>query len=188
MPHQGKYYHLYNRGNDKMPIFFEEDNYLFFLKQFANYLIPHIDVFAYCLMSNHFHFFIRVNDQNAFQKGIKNLFISYSKSINKRYGKVGHLFQGSYKLSEITTESYFTHIIKYIHQNPVLAGLVKKPDLYKYSSYKAYLAMKPTLLCKNEILELFGGINGFVKDHEIPTPMESREWQDDSLVFSKIPD
>ncbi len=55
---EGKYYHIYNRGNNKQKIFFDDENYLFFLSKFKKYLIPNIDVFAYCLMPNHFHFFI----------------------------------------------------------------------------------------------------------------------------------
>jgi putative transposase len=65
---EGNYYHLYNRGNNRENIFFEEENYMYFLKQFKNYLLPHIDVFAYCLMPNHFHFFIRINNIIAFER------------------------------------------------------------------------------------------------------------------------
>src|SRR5688572_16108461 len=98
MADEGEFYHLYNRGNNRGRIFFEEENYVFFLKRFSSYLCQYVDVFAYCLMPNHFHFFIRINDVPGFEKGIKNFFISYSKAINSRYNRVGHLFQGRYKL------------------------------------------------------------------------------------------
>ena len=161
------YYHIYNRGNNKELIFFEEDNYRFFLKQFKQYVSPFCIVYAYCLMPNHFHFFLRINDQEAFDKGIKNFFISYSKAINKKYDRVGSLFQGRYKASEITTESYYTTIVAYIHQNPVVAGIVKEMAGYKYSSYSAYLSDKPTLIEKNEVLEWFGGLQAFIDLHKI---------------------
>jgi putative transposase len=86
------YYHLYNRGNNKDLIFFEPDNYTFFLNQFKKHVSPFCEVYAYCLMPNHFHFFIKVNDEIPFERGIKNFFISYSKAINKKYNRVGSLY------------------------------------------------------------------------------------------------
>ncbi len=167
------YYHIYNRGNNKDLIFFEDENYRYFLNQFKKFVAPFCDVYAYCLMPNHFHFFLRVNDEPLFEKGIKNFFISYAKAINKKYNRVGSLFQGRYKVSEITSESYFTRIITYIHQNPVVAGLVKNMEDYKYSSYAAYLSNKETLINKQGVLDWFGGLDGFIDDHKIPA--EERE-------------
>ena len=167
MKEEGDYYHLYNRGNNRQQIFFQEEDYSYFLKQVTHFLCPHIDVFAYCLMYNHFHFFIRIKNQIAFEKGIKNFFISYSKSINKKYDRVGSLFQGRYKLSEITSDAYFTRIITYIHQNPMIAGIEKELGEYKYCSYMAYLSNKNSMLSRQEVLEWFGDIDGFIADHEI---------------------
>jgi len=161
------YYHLYNRGNNKELIFFESENYSYFLNQFKKYVLPFCEVYSYCLMPNHFHFFIQVNDGADFYKGIKNFFISYSKSINKKYNRVGSLFQGRYKVSEITSDSYYTKIITYIHQNPVAAGIVQEMENYKYSSYAAYLSTKESTLNREEVLEWFGGLNGFIADHKI---------------------
>ena len=118
-------------------------------------------------MPNHFHFFVRINEEEIFEKGIKNFFISYSKSINKKYNRVGSLFQGRYKLSEIITESYYTRIVTYIHQNPVLAGLVQSIEDYEYSSYSAYLSNKSTALKKDDVLEWLGEIRGFIESHKI---------------------
>jgi putative transposase len=81
---------------------------------------------------------------------------------------VGSLFQGRYKVSEITSESYFTRIITYIHQNPLVAGLVKNMEDYKYSSYPAYLSDKETIIQRSEVLSWFGGLDGFINDHQIP--------------------
>ena len=161
------YYHLYNRGNNKDLIFFEDDNYRYFLQLFKKHVSPFCEVYSYCLMPNHFHFFIRINDSASFEKGIKNFFISYSKAINKKYSRVGSLFQGRYKASEITSESYYTRIITYIHQNPVVAGLVKNMEDYKYSSYASYLSNKESILNRQEVLEWFGGLKGFIEDHKL---------------------
>ena len=159
------YYHLYNRGNNKNLIFFDNDNYIYFLQQFKNYVLPYCEVFAYCLMPNHFHFFIKINDQIRFEKGIKNFFISYAKAINKKYNRVGSLFQGRYKVSEITSDNYYTRIITYIHQNPVKAKLVKDMVDYQYSSYVSYLSNKQSVLKRAEVLQWFGGLEGFITDH-----------------------
>ena len=165
---EGKYYHLYNRGNNKEKIFYQEENYSFFLAKFKAYLIPHVDVFSYCLMPNHFHFFIRINDLPAFENGIKNFFISYAKAINKKYSRVGSLFQGRYKVSEIESDVYFTRIITYIHQNPSIGEAKIQMDEYKFSSYAAYLApQKNSLLKRAEVVDWFGGLQEFVKCHQI---------------------
>ena len=164
---EGKYYHLYNRGNNKEKIFLDEENYLFFLSKFKKYLMPNVDVFAYCLMPNHFHFFIRINHLSAFEKGIKNFFISYAKAINKKYDRVGSLFQGRYKISEIEPDGYFTRMTTYIHQNPRKAGFVVNLEDYKFSSYAAHLyPNQKSLLQRKEVLDWFGGINNFIKYHE----------------------
>jgi putative transposase len=161
------YYHIYNRGNNKDLIFFEDENYRYFLNQFKKYVAPFCSVYAYCLMPNHFHFFLSVDDEQLFEKGMKNFMISYSKAINKKYNRVGSLFQGRYKVSEIASESYFTRIITYIHQNPLVAGLVKNMEDYKYSSFAAYLSNKETLISKQGVLDWFGGLDGFVNDHKM---------------------
>ena len=118
-------------------------------------------------MPNHFHLFIRIDETTHFEKGIKNFFISYSKAINKRYNRVGSLFQGRYKVSEITSNDYYTTIITYIHQNPVAAKLVRNMEDYKYSSYIAYLSEKETTLNKQEVLNWFGGLDDFINHHKI---------------------
>jgi len=164
---EGSYYHVYNRGNNKGLIFFEEANYDYFLEKFKKYVCPNVDIFAYCLMPNHFHFFLRIIDPNGFEKGIKNFLISYTKSINQTYKKVGSLFQGRYKSKKIDSEEYYTRIITYIHHNPKDAGMVKNLEDYRFSSYKAYVTGKPTLIKKEEVLRWFGNLEGFIADHAL---------------------
>ncbi|MDQ7948253.1 MAG: transposase [Pedobacter sp.] len=162
------YYHIFNRGHNKSCIFFETENYLRFLSKFEQYVLPHCEVFAYCLMPNHFHLFLKVIHKSEFDRGIKNFFISYSKSINKAYERVGSLFQGRYKAKEVTDSNYFTRIITYIHQNPKNALLVKNHEDYFFSSYHHYLnATDTTMLTKDPVLAWFGGIEGFIFDHVI---------------------
>ncbi|WP_421945710.1 transposase [Pedobacter sp.] len=163
---ENSFYHVFNRGNNKSLIFYEESNYKYFLNQFQKYVLPYVDVYAYCLMPNHFHFFIQIRDKVNFEKGIKNFFISYSKSINKSYNRVGSLFQGRYKAKVINSESYYTRIITYIHQNPIKAGLASRMQDYKYSSYNSFVLDKPTLVSKKKVLEWFKDLAGFIADHQ----------------------
>jgi len=160
------YYHIYNRGNNKGLIFFNPDNYTYFLNQFKKYVVPFAEVYAYCLMSNHFHIFLKVIDKINFEKGIKNFFISYTKSINQNQNRVGSLFQGRYKSKRIDSESYLTRTITYIHQNPLRAGLIKNLKDYEYSSYNIYLSDQDTFLNKTEAINWFKDIQGFIEDHQ----------------------
>jgi len=100
----GQFYHVYNRGNNRERIFKEEKNYVYFLKRFQDYLSEWVDVYAYCLMPNHFHLLVKIPDfpeittgLTPAEKAFKNFFTSYAKSINKGYGRTGSLFQSNYK-------------------------------------------------------------------------------------------
>ena len=149
----GKTYHIYNRGVNKQLIFFDKENYIFFLKQFDKYLSTKVDVLAYCLMPNHFHMLIRIinikdlNDKeitNAVAKSFKDFMISYAKAINKKYNRTGALFQQKFKRKEISNDFYFSWLVQYIHMNPVKAGLCKNAADWRFSSYNAIINNKPT--------------------------------------------
>ena len=182
---QGSFYHIYNRGNNKQDIFFEEKNCDLFLKNFDKYLSAFVDVYAYCLMPNHFHFLIKIKEYQTsevlktsevltrgskkltpVEKAFKDFFISYAKSINKAYNRTGSLFQAKFKKKEITDNSYFTAIIQYIHANPLKAKLCHTYDEYKYSSYKAITDTGITKIKRAEVLEWFGNKEVFIKVHE----------------------
>lgn len=159
------YYHIYNRGNNKGIIFFQESDYAHFLNQFNEYLKSCTEIYAYCLMPNHFHFFAKITNKANFEKGIKNFFISYVKHINFKYDRVGSLFQGRYKVSQITSDSYFTRIITYIHQNPLSLPAIEKLEDYKYSSYHEYLTNVPSCLNKEVVIDWFGNLKQFIIGH-----------------------
>lgn len=177
---EGSLYHIYNRGNNKQSIFFEERNYHYFLKTFNEYLSPFVDVYAYCLMPNHFHFLIRVKETSEvyktsevlqakltpIEKAFKNFFISYAKSINKVYDRTGSLFQAKFKKKEITNEAYFTAIIQYIHENPLKADLCANFDEYKFSSYRGIAYGGNTKIKRADVLAWFGGTEQFIKTHQ----------------------
>src|SRR3989304_1648662 len=93
-------YHVYNRGNGKEQIFFNEGNYDYFLRQYHKYTADLLDTFAYCLLSNHFHLLLRpkVNDPDLISEQFRKFFIAYSMAINKQEKRKGNLFQRAYYL------------------------------------------------------------------------------------------
>jgi putative transposase len=172
----GKMYHIYNRGNNKQEIFFRESNYYYFLRQFSKYLNPFLNVYAYCLMPNHFHLLIRIKEDNvqqtekefiaSLQKSFRDFFISYSKAINKDQNRTGALFQQKYKRKEITSDEYYTAAVIYIHNNPTHARLCNHPGEWKFSSYNSIVSTSlKTKICKEEVLKWFGGLECFKQMH-----------------------
>ena len=138
----GQYYHLYNRGNNRQKIFFERENYLFFLRRFRHYLVTNtLDVNAYCLMPNHYHFLVHLRKEDFSQK-MQAFTLSYTKAINKRYRRCGSIFQGRFQAILVDSDSYLLHLSRYIHLNPVKAGLVKRPEDWEFSSYVDYAGFR----------------------------------------------
>ncbi|MCH8874392.1 transposase [candidate division KSB1 bacterium] len=149
----GCYYHILNRGNEKKTIFFERDNYLFFLrrlKQGSEKLGP--EVLCYCLMPNHFHLIL----QEVSEKGISDLMLSlqtsYAKAINKRYNRVGHLFQGPFKNILVDKNEYLLHLSRYIHINPVIAGWMPNPEDWEFSSFRDFVGLRAGTLPQPKII------------------------------------
>lgn len=158
-------YHLYNRGNNSQKIFFNRDNYIFFLQKVRKHLYPHCDILAYCLMPNHFHFMISGNANsektvkygkgkaNIFSENLRIMLSSYTQAINKQEKRTGSLFQQNSKLKplndifygkiskpdEIGYDYYCFH---YIHNNPVVSGLVKTKEDWEFSSYRDYIGLR----------------------------------------------
>ncbi len=146
---EGSFYHIYNRGNNKQPIFFEERNYDFFLQKVQKYIGLNSDIVAWCLMPNHFHFLIRANESstkivkeaplkiNALTEGIRMLLSSYTKAIQKQESLTGSLFQQ--KTKSKCVDDYLQNAFHYIHQNPFRAKLIDRLEEWKWSSLPEYL-------------------------------------------------
>ncbi|MGH2568226.1 MAG: transposase, partial [Bacteroidota bacterium] len=159
-----QFYHVYNRGNDRQPIFFDRENYLFFLRRVKEYLAASVEIHAFCLMPNHYHLLLRMTKEVDFSDAMKKLLISYTKAINKKYQKVGHLFQGSFKAKLVDSPEYFLHLSRYIHLNPRIAGLVKYPQEWEFSSYREYLGLRKNELVMTEfILSQFRDLKDYQK-------------------------
>lgn len=173
------FYHIFNRAHSHQKAFLEEENYLYFLKKYKQYISPYADTYAYCLLPNHFHFLIRTKPLEKLElhtesqdiamlygRPFNSLFKSYSQSINERYDRNGSLFERPFKRVPIRSDSYLTRVIAYIHLNPLKHHIQKDFEYYKYSSYSSILSSAKTSLKRREVLEWFGGIASFVNFHK----------------------
>jgi putative transposase len=170
------YYHIYNRGVEKRNIFIDEQDYSVFLSYLQRSLIKNddknkkinrngytpkeisedIDLVAYCLMPNHFHLLVRQNNERAITSLMKCIATSYSMYFNKKYHRVGGLFQGRYKAILIKSDQYLSYLSAYIHLNPV--SIKQDPINYNYSSCDYYLKGKKAEWLKiDDILDYFNG-------------------------------
>ncbi|HID78226.1 MAG TPA: transposase [Planctomycetaceae bacterium] len=148
----GEYYHIYNRGVNREPIFFERDNYLFFLRRLRKHLSPdHVSLLVYCLMPNHYHLLVRL-ESNEFSARMQALGTSYTKAINKRLGRVGPLFQSRFQAKHVECEEYLVHLSRYIHVNPLVAKLVHRLVDWEFSSYPEYVGRRKGSLPQTEIV------------------------------------
>jgi putative transposase len=157
------YYHIYNRGNNRGAIFFEQENYLYFLQGMKRYLLPAVDIIAYCLMPTHYHFMTRVKQASEVSKtseasaqfslAMQKFLISYTKAINKRYKRVGALFQGAFHAKPITNSSHLLHLCCYIHANPVKDGLVADPSNWPYSNYLEWIGERDGTLVDHDFIQ-----------------------------------
>lgn len=182
-----KYYHIFNRGNNKENIFIEDDNYFYFMKLFEKYILTVAETYAYCLLPNHFHFLLRIRDENkAFQTSkvsktfevsniwqpFSNFFNAYSKAFNKKYKRTGSLFQYKFKRKEVSSDEYFYNLMEYIHQNPQKHRIIDDFKQYKFSSYQAIIIGGNTKLEKSKILNWYDTLENFIHCHNVDIDIE----------------
>ncbi len=131
-------YHIMLRGINQQQIFEEAEDYTKFLEILKHYqAVSEYKVYAYCLMGNHIHLLMEFGKEDIGQV-FKRIGAKYVYWYNIKYGRKGHLFQDRYKSEPVDDDSYFLTVMRYMHQNPIKAGLCKKVDGYKYSSFQEY--------------------------------------------------
>lgn len=181
---ENTYYHVYNRGVEKRDIFLDNQDYGVFLSYLKFYLMPLIDpkdprgpsprlspaqqlsnhnnkisLIAFCLMPNHFHLLIKQTDRDSMTNFLRALATRYSMYFNKRYNRVGSLFQGRYKAILIDNEMQFLYLTKYIHRNPLDLFAYNLDNLldYPYSSYRNYTGIiHQSWIDPNDIIYRYG--------------------------------
>ncbi len=178
---EGEIYHVYNRGNNNQPIFFNRDNYLFFLFKIRKELTPYCDIIAYCLMPNHFHLIVSIKPlENAhrmtsshpmsktsmsknFSTGLAILLRSYTRALQNQQHFTGSLFQQKTKARLIENKTCNFTIndllicMNYVHQNPLKARLVESMAAWEFSSYRDYANLRSGTLCNKQLgFELTG--------------------------------
>lgn len=131
-------YHVMLRGVNKQNIFEDDEDRLKFLTTIKYYKkISNYKVYGYCLMNNHIHLLLKENEETL-STILRRISSSYVRWYNEKYLRCGHLFQERFKSEVVETQAYFLTVLRYIHQNPIKAGMTKNLQ-YKWSSYQDYL-------------------------------------------------
>ena len=167
-------HHAFNRGNDKMDIFRDDEDYHFFLYRLEEALYPSgesrgvkgrhmrralpansFSLIAFCLMPNHFHLLILQKTDLSISALMLKVLTGYSKYFNKKYNRVGSLFQDQYKTTYVQDNTQLLHTSAYIHNNPLTDGLTISPETYPYSSFCEYLGGEARISQPTTVLEQF---------------------------------
>lgn len=166
------YYHIYNRGVEKRRIFQDREDYNTFIYYLKTYLSPpeelnkedkilrfnleknnlsnEVELLAFCLMPNHFHLLLHQKTKDGISKLMKQISNAYTQYFNKRYQRVGPLFQGKFKASKIDTDEYILHLSRYIHLNPIGRGASLAE--FEWSSYLDYLGKEKRNWVKTDFI------------------------------------
>ncbi|OGG16078.1 hypothetical protein A3D77_02075 [Candidatus Gottesmanbacteria bacterium RIFCSPHIGHO2_02_FULL_39_11] len=133
------YYHIMTRGNNLNVIFRQSDDYLKYLEILHDLKEIHpFDMYHYCLMPNHTHFLVRTRSESDFSSFMKKINLIYFYYYKKKYGWVGHFWQGRFKSQPVGKDDYFIQCGRYIELNPLRANLVDDTEEYPYSSFHYY--------------------------------------------------
>lgn len=183
--------HVFNRGNGKMNIFRDDQDYIQFLKRvclvldiplpkviFGNKPIRNriqikpmprdcLDILTFVLMPNHIHFIFKQNGEISPSKFMHKLCTSYSRYFSKKYKHVGNLFQDQFKAVLITSDAQLIWLVNYIHNNPLKAGLTQNLNYYKWSSYQEYKNNTLGICNKNFFIEKYGSTENFIKNTQL---------------------
>jgi len=156
------WYHVMNRGRRGDEVFREDKDYIAFIDLLREIVEDYnVKVSAYCLMSNHYHLLVQTPDSNI-SRAMRHLNGVYTQRYNRIHHFDGQLFRGRYKAILVDAESYLLELVRYIHRNPLEAGLVDNLQEYKWSSHKGYISKgkKWDWLNKKFVLSLFSRGHG----------------------------
>jgi putative transposase len=162
---EGGLYHVITRGNNRRQIFNSPADYEKFLSLLAIQKAKlTFFLYAYCLMTNHVHLLLE-RQASAVGQIMHRLLTGYAQYYNRQHRRVGHLFQGRHRAILCQSERYLSQLVRYIHLNPVRAGIVSQPEEYEYSSHRAYLGMAPAgIVDVDPVLRHFGAKRKVARD------------------------
>jgi len=139
----GESYHVYNRGAHKERLFLHPDNYKYCLRLLHKYVQKYsVSLLAYCLMPNHYHLVLRQEMGGSISRCIQTLFNAYTQGFNKVTGHKGTLFQGEARRVLVESDQQLLHLIRYIHLNPVAAGIVERAEEWSPSDYVEWIDLR----------------------------------------------
>ena len=157
-------YHIMLRGINQQVIFEDDEDYEKFIEILKAYKeISGYKIFAYCLMSNHIHILLKVGKESV-DKILKRIASSYVYWYNWKYYRRGHLFQDRFKSEPVEDDRYLLTVIRYIHQNPIKANIVRNIESYEYSSYGEYINTSDGLIDRQYIFSILDK-ERFIKFH-----------------------
>ncbi len=160
----GHYYHIFNRGALKSRLFHDRAEYKLFVDLLKHYcMVFDIKLVALCLMPNHFHIVIQIGSCADVAEFMRRLSSTFSKKVNLAYRRSGTLVQGRYRAKHIHDIRYLRQVCRYVHVNPVKAGLVSRPEDWEFSDYLEWVGKRNTLHERNTLSsEIFPSVNGYV--------------------------
>ncbi len=193
-------YHVYNRGVEKRVIFADSQDYNVFLSRLRLMLIDRsrldekelprqpiksffgeVELLAYCLMPNHFHLLLHQNTNDGIAEFMRTLSTSYTMYFNRRYERVGALFQGRYKARRVDTDAYRQHISRYIHLNST--AISRDIENFEYSSMRHFRNQEEPWISYDRVLEDFTSYDDYLKfilEYSSPDALEQLK-QDSSI-------
>ena len=160
-------YHVINRGNQRAMVFHDYWHYNQFINKLGYFAIEfHVEVYSYCCMPNHFHFYLKTKEANL-SRFMQSLLTSFCVSSNRKRGTSGHIFQGRFKAHLVEDDCYRSRLSRYIHLNPIRTKAFREAKLeerhealrqFEWSSYRTYLGLckKPKWLVCQPILSCWG--------------------------------
>lgn len=162
----GGFYHVILRGNSKQPIFFDDGDRRKWESLLADGILRYDHrIHAYCWMSNHIHMAVQASTcpLGAF---VAFVAAGYARCVNRRLGRTGHLFERRYRALLVQADSYLLELVRYIHRNPVRAGITNSPSHYRWSSHKAYATgVGPDWLTRETVWKLFAADLDAARQH-----------------------
>ena len=167
-----KLYHVTARGSNKQILFNEQADFKVFMEILKKNMIEcGFELYAYCLMDNHYHLVIRDN-KDQIDVIFKKINTAYAYYFNTKYERTGHLFQDRFFSEPLVTANQLVNTIRYIHRNPVKAGICSDISDYRYSSYNDYLRSDGGSIRQGALEELFGDAASFIEFNSVSEDSE----------------